>query len=90
MGHRNSHNPFQGQNTQDPKIKNGSFGGLWKKFWESTGKAKVHRLGIKVENLNFRAFRKQNLAPGMFTATLTYFSDPISAARTLKSVRSVQ
>ena len=41
----------------------------------AAGKAKVHWLSIKVDSLNFRALWKQ-ISTEMFTATLTYFSDP--------------
>jgi hypothetical protein len=64
-------------------VKNRSFWGLWKIFWESTsdfffftGKAKVHWLGIKVEQFELSSFAEPKSPAETFTATLTSFSDP--------------
>jgi hypothetical protein len=71
---------FQGQNTQDPKIHFWVFLRALEKYlgkhfipFTFTSKAKVHWLGIKVE---LSSFLEAKSPTEMFTATLTYFSDP--------------
>jgi hypothetical protein len=75
-----SHSVSRAKTHKTLKYTFGSFWGLWKILWESTlslslftGKAKVHWSGGQFD---LSSLLEAKSPTEMFTATLTYFSDP--------------